>query len=965
MHATFLPLAPASRRSGSLPWRRDGFHRLLLLPWLLPILLHPAPLQAAAAAPVVLSPHPTLPAGVDAGELLLGELNCVACHAAEPAVAARLNSRPSPRLGAAGLVLTPQFLRAWLSSPSAAKPGTPMPDLLHGLPEEERAATIEALVHYLASITPADAGDAVGADSFKMEQGRRLFHQVGCIACHDPLESAAALTEGAKADAGTPPSPASVAAGSIPLGPLASKLTVPELARFLEDPSRSRPSGRMPSLHLGAGEATALAMYLLRDQARAGDGTQRSPRVQGVSFLYYQGTFPNTLALDRAAVTASGVVDRFTLAPKQREERIGFRFTAFLRVPADGRYTFHTASDDGSRLMIDGQLVVDNDGEHATTERKGQIELKAGDHPMLVTYHNLGGPAELRVQWEGPGLNRQDIPPAFLTTDQGRAMTPLGPEGFKVDAAKAERGAGLFGSLGCAACHVTANPVAGKQPTTVASPAGALASLNAAADDGCLGNLPAKGVPHFPLSGAQRAALRATLARRSRLATPRPAAAESAHLLAALNCLACHSRDGFGGPAEGRSDYFRVVGDADLGDEGRLPPHLNKVGAKLRPDWLRQVLAGKGAVRPYMATRMPGFGPVTDRLSELLEQADGAGPADAAIEIADAKQGRALVGTKGLSCISCHTFAGKASLGIPALDLSLMGRRLKQDWFRRYLLDPSSLRPGTRMPSFWPEGRSSKPDILAGNTDRQVNAIWAYLSRGAEAGLPPGLVQGRMEITATNEAVIYRNFISGAGTRAIGVAYPEQVNLGFDANEQRLALIWQGPFLDAAIHRIGRGEGFAKPLGYNVVSLPAGVPLARLADRTAAWPAAAGPKAGYRMGGYTLDSQQRPTFLYSSADFSVEDQPLPVSGDLESSFRRTIRLTATRPASDLWFRAWVGSTVELQKAGQYLADGKIQLRFTLGGGARPVIRQSGGKTELLVPVTFEGNTAQIIEEIQW
>ena len=44
----------------------------------------------------------------------------------------------------------------------------------------------------------------------------------------------------------------------------------------------------------------------------------------------------------------------------------------------------------------------------------------------------------------------------------------------------------------------------------------------------------------------------------------------------------------------------------------------------------------------------------------------------------------------------------------------------------------------------------------------------------------------------TSEAIIYRNFIQGAGSRAIGVGFPEHANLAFDANEIRLAMIWQG-----------------------------------------------------------------------------------------------------------------------------------------------------------------------------
>jgi len=340
--------------------------------------------------------------------------------------------------------------------------------------------------------------------------------------------------------------------------------------------------------------------------------------------------------------------------------------------------------------------------------------------------------------------------------------------------------------------------------------------------------------------------------------------------------------------------------------------------------------------------------------AELAAAPDGGG----------ADYGRKLVGTSGMGCITCHTFAGHKSLGIPAMDLTVMTRRLKRDWFHRYLLDPASLRPGTRMPGFWPEGKSARPDILGGDTDRQINAIWAYLSKATEGGLPEGLIRGRIELVASNEAVIYRNFIEGSGPRAIGVGYPEKANLSFDANDLRLALIWQGPFIDAAKHRDGRGAGFVPPLGYNVVKMPAGVPFAMLDNPGAPWPQAGGKKAGYQMRGYRLDAKRRPTFLYSYERVQIEDQPVAVPGELDPGLRRTLKLHADQPVETLWFRAWAGAKIEPQGGG-YLADGKVRLQFTLSGGAKPLLRQSGGHSELLAPVAFHDKEASIVEDISW
>lgn len=926
---------------------------------------------AAQADGVVLGPPASQVKGFDPGERLLGELNCVACHSGDAAVNARLVSKQAPLLGDAGARMTPQFLRAFLNDPQREKPGTTMPDLLHGMDEKEKAAAGDALVHFLVSHGGDKIPVAAAADEFRIRQGRLLYHEIGCVACHGPQEPLASIRARAASN-GDPAQPQSdpgelarLRAASVPLDNLATKTTITALAKFLMDPLAVRPSGRMPSLNLAEGEALDLAMYLLRDQLGAANPSHPPRAVRGLSYQYFEHRFtedaPN---FDALTAKSGGEVEQFTIAPRKRDEYIGFRFTGTLTAPTAGRYTFFTESDDGSRLYLADKLVVQNDGHHASTEKRGSIDLKAGDYPIAVTYFNQDGAFDLRVSWSGPGFKKQEIPASVLS-HLGQPMVPLGEETFAVEPEKARRGRELFASLGCAACH----PLSGEQPPIASTlRAARFADLNPAASDSCFDEHARRGAPQYHLSVGQREAVRATLANRAALSQPLDAKALVTRTLATLNCFACHSRDGAGGPEAGRSDYFTTVGAVDLGDEGRIPPHLTGVGAKLRSDWFRQVLLNQAAVRPYMATRMPQYGEANvSFLVAACEAADGPAKIDSPVAEPDAKWGRKLVGTDGLSCIQCHVFAGHKSLGIPAIDLTWMTKRLQKDWFQRYLLDPQSLRPGTRMPTFWPEGKSARADILGGDPSRQINALWAYLSLGAAAGLPPGLIHGRMELVASNEAVIYRNFIAGVSPRAIGVGYPEKANLAFDAEQLRFALIWQGPFIDAAQHRTGRGEGFEPPLGYNVVPMPPGAPFAVLESENSPWPEAVGKADGYRMRGYQLEpgGERRPTFLYTFQTTRIEDFPEAVPNDLDASFRRTLTLHADGPVNNLWFRAWAGSTVDAAPDGTYLANGKIRLRFKLAGTVQPRIRQGNGSAELLVPVPFTGNEAKSVEDIIW
>ncbi len=45
-------------------------------------------------------------------------------------------------------------------------------------------------------------------------------------------------------------------------------------------------------------------------------------------------------------------------------DNFAVRWSGFVRIEKDGKYEFVTESDDGSRLSIDGKVVVNNGGVH-------------------------------------------------------------------------------------------------------------------------------------------------------------------------------------------------------------------------------------------------------------------------------------------------------------------------------------------------------------------------------------------------------------------------------------------------------------------------------------------------------------------------------------------------------------------------------------------------------------------------
>ena len=119
----------------------------------------------AVAQPVVPGferfPRDTPAQQVTAGEVLITELNCVACHAAAEDKGQRFQHRPAPILFTHQNPAHAGWIRHWLLDPQKLKPGTLMPDLLHSLDAKKKSEAVEALRHYLCllytSQSPRDA----------------------------------------------------------------------------------------------------------------------------------------------------------------------------------------------------------------------------------------------------------------------------------------------------------------------------------------------------------------------------------------------------------------------------------------------------------------------------------------------------------------------------------------------------------------------------------------------------------------------------------------------------------------------------------------------------------------------------------------------------------------------------------------------------------------------------------------
>lgn len=105
-----------------------------------------------------------------------------------------------------------------------------------------------------------------------------------------------------------------------------------------------------------------------------------------------------------------------TLIDMGREAFTGAVIDGYIQIDEPGKYRFYLMSDDGSRLYINGQEVVNNDGDHGAIERSGTVTLEPGYHTIKVEWFNGGGGYWLHAMYKGPGVGKQIIPAEKLFT---------------------------------------------------------------------------------------------------------------------------------------------------------------------------------------------------------------------------------------------------------------------------------------------------------------------------------------------------------------------------------------------------------------------------------------------------------------------------------------------------------------------------------------------------------------------
>jgi chitodextrinase len=155
--------------------------------------------------------------------------------------------------------------------------------------------------------------------------------------------------------------------------------------------------------------------------------------------LYYEhspGAWPYMDSIDWSIPEYKGYIDGISLRKKTQEDYFYFRFKGYLFINSGGTYQFRTSSDDGSRLFVNGQRVVNNDGIHEWKTITGPtVTLQAGAQKFQLDFFDYTTSDTIVVEYKGPdsGGQWQTIPNSAFKSSLVVSTEPTAGEAFIVN----------------------------------------------------------------------------------------------------------------------------------------------------------------------------------------------------------------------------------------------------------------------------------------------------------------------------------------------------------------------------------------------------------------------------------------------------------------------------------------------------------------------------------------------------
>jgi hypothetical protein len=149
----------------------------------------------------------------------------------------------------------------------------------------------------------------------------------------------------------------------------------------------------------------------------------------GVKGEYFKGTDLRNLVLTRTDPQINFSWGSDSPDPLLDVDYFSVRWTGEVEAAYTETYTFYPLSDDGVRLWVDGQQLVDDWNDHGAIENKGSIDLVAGNtYSIVMEYFENAGGATVQLRWSSPSTPKALIPQAAFSPPV-KAGSPNPPNG--------------------------------------------------------------------------------------------------------------------------------------------------------------------------------------------------------------------------------------------------------------------------------------------------------------------------------------------------------------------------------------------------------------------------------------------------------------------------------------------------------------------------------------------------------
>ncbi len=171
----------------------------------------------------------------------------------------------------------------------------------------------------------------------------------------------------------------------------------------------------------------------------------------GLTGTFYQGTaLAGTPLLTRTDSTVDFNWAGGSPAPGiVPADQFSVRWEGEVEARSNELYTFYVTHDDGARLWVDDQLIIDNWTDHAAIEDSGSIPLQLGQrYSIRLEFYEAGGDATASLSWSTPaGLAKQIIPATQLYPAQSVPPTPNFSHSANPSAVMVNRGASASSTI--------------------------------------------------------------------------------------------------------------------------------------------------------------------------------------------------------------------------------------------------------------------------------------------------------------------------------------------------------------------------------------------------------------------------------------------------------------------------------------------------------------------------------------